>query len=236
MLEVRKLSFAYDRDILLRDISFVVSPGEIIGLVGANGVGKSTLLKILATIIMPQSGEVLLEGRDVVTNPYACRMLIGYMPELPILYEDMTVKSYLRFRARLKGEPEKRIRRRIAEAAEICHVEDLFAKSIRTLSFGQKKRLALADAILLRPRLLLLDDCYAGLDAPMRDVVGKMIAATAAFSSVIVSGHEIADMIRWATRIVVLKEGEIAGSLSVAGVDHEQLKQRILSLMRGVAK
>ncbi len=236
MLEVRKLSFAYARHPLLRDVSFVVSPGEVIGLVGTNGVGKSTLLKILSTVFMPTVGQVLLEGRDAARNPLAYRALIGYMQEIPALYEEMSPKAYLKYRARLKGEPEKRIRRRMSEACELCRVTEFQDVPIGKLSFGQKKRVALADALLLRPRVLLLDDLCAGLDAAMRETMGQIITAATAFSCVIVSGHELTDMLRWVTRVLVLRDGVIAGALPVAGTEKPLLEARVISLMKGEVK
>lgn len=236
MLEVRKLSFAYGKHPLLRDVSFVVSPGEVIGLVGANGVGKSTLLKILATVIMPAVGQVLIEGRDVARNPLVYRSLIGYMQEIPALYEEMTPKAYLKYCARLKGEPEKRIRRRMMEASELCHLTEFQEIPIGKLSFGQKKRVALADALLLRPRVLLLDDLCAGLDAAMREAMAKIITAATAFSCVIVSGHELMDMLQWSTQVLVLKDGVIAGTLPVAGTEKVLLASRVTSLIKGGTK
>ncbi|HCG20171.1 MAG TPA: hypothetical protein DER26_04160 [Verrucomicrobia bacterium] len=233
MLEVRRLSFSYGGQPLLRNVSFVVSPGEIVGLVGGNGAGKSTLLKLLATVFMPCAGQVLLEGRDIAGDALSYRSQVGYLPEAPAFYEDMTVKAYLKFRARLKGEPEKRIRRRMSEAAEMCCVTDVMGMPIRALSFGQKKRVALADAILLRPRILLLDDFCAGLDAGMRTMAEKMISTVASFACVVVTGHEIADMLRWSTRLLVLKDGVIADSAPVAGTDRLLLEQRMTALLRG---
>ncbi|HBJ59538.1 MAG TPA: hypothetical protein DDY72_03585 [Verrucomicrobia bacterium] len=233
MFEVRKLSFAYKQQPLLRDVSFVVSPGEVISLVGRNGAGKSTLLRILSTVIMPQAGQVLVEGRDVVADPMSYRTQIGYLPETPSFYEEMSVKAYLKFRARLKGEPEKRIRRHLAESVETCHITDILEAPIRVLSFGQKKRVALADALLLRPRILLLDDVCAGLDASMRATLDSLLSTIASFSCVIVSGHEIADMLRWSTRVLVLDEGAITLSQSVAGVDRARLEARLFSALKG---
>ena len=112
MLDVRNLAFSYVRKTVLRDVSFVVSPGEIVSVVGANGAGKTTLLRILATLAVPDSGNVLADGTDAFARPLRYRRQLGYLPENPALYDDMTVKEYLNYRARLKGEPSKRVRRR----------------------------------------------------------------------------------------------------------------------------
>ena len=219
MIEVRNLAFTYREQPVLRDVSFVVSPGEIVSVVGANGAGKTTLLKILSTLAVPDSGMVLYDGQDGLSRPLKYRRQFGYLPERIALYEDMTVRDYLAYRADLKGEPIKRVRRRVNEAVEMCRVSNLLRTPIRRLSLGLRKRVALADAFLLRPRVLLLDDFLAGLDHDMRRSMGEILSDAAAFSSVIVAGHEISDFARWATRILVLRNGIIASEVRASATE-----------------
>lgn len=237
MFEVRNIEFSYSGQKVLRDVSFMASPGEVVSIVGDNGAGKTTLLKVLSTLAIPSAGHIQLDGHDAYANPMKYRRLLGYMPEEPELYPDMKVKSYLEYRAKLKGEPDKRIRRRVAEAAEMCALTAFMKKPIRSLSTGLKKRVALADAILLRPRVLLLDDFLAGLDRNMRDAAGSLVSQVAAFSSVIVTGHEIDDFAKWTTRFLVLKDGIIAATVTAAGVAPGELVGRVdMALKGGVAK
>lgn len=237
MFEVRNIAFSYAREEVLRDVSFVVSPGEAVSIVGANGAGKTTLLKILSTLAVPNAGHIQLDGNDAFAKPLRYRRLMGYMPEEPELYPDMKVKSYLEYRARLKGEPDKRIRRRVAEACEMCELSKLAKKTIRSLSTGLKKRVALADAILLRPRVLLLDDFLAGLDSSMRESAGSIISQVAAFSSVVVTGHEIDDFAKWTTRFLVLSDGMISATIPAAGIPPSELAGRVALALKGdVAK
>ena len=233
MLDVRNIAFTYRKQPVLRDVSFVVSPGEAVAIVGANGAGKTTLLKILSTLAVPDSGLVLSDGRNIFSRSLDYRRQMGYLPENVALYDDMTVKEYLIYRARLKGEPAKRIRRRVGEAAEMCRVSDMLRRPIRCLSAGLKKRVALADALLLRPRVLLLDDFLAGLDTGMRDAAGEIISEAAAFSSVIVTGHEVEDLARWATRFLVLRSGVIYATIGAAGVELGVVKSRVSAAIRG---
>lgn len=235
MFEVRNIAFAYRSTPVLRDVSFVVSPGEAVCLVGGNGAGKTTLLKILATLAVPAAGQVQYDGQDALVQTMRYRRQLGYMQERPSLYDDMTVRAYLAYRARLKGEPEKRIRRRIGEAADICQVADALGRSIGRLSYGLRKRVALADAMLLRPRVLLLDDFLAGLDTEMREAAGGVLSSVAAFSSVIVTGHEIEDMAKWATRFLVLRDGVIGATVPAAGVAPDELARRVRTALRGGA-
>lgn len=235
MFEVRNIAFAYRSTPVLRDVSFVVSPGEAVCLVGGNGAGKTTLLKILATLAVPAAGQVQYDGQDALVQTMRYRRQLGYMQERPSLYDDMTVRAYLAYRARLKGEPEKRIRRRIGEAVDICQVADALGRSIGRLSYGLRKRVALADAMLLRPRVLLLDDFLAGLDTEMREAAGGVLSSVAAFSSVIVTGHEIEDMAKWATRFLVLRDGVIGATVPAAGVAPDELARRVRTALRGGA-
>ena len=235
MLEVRNIAFAYRAKQVLRDVSFVVSPGETVSVVGDNGAGKTTLLRILATLMAPDAGSVRIDGHDAFLTPLRYRRELGYLQETPALYEDMSVKAFLNYRARLKGEPDKRIRRRIGEATEICRIADIMNNPIRSLSFGLKKRVALADAVLLRPRVILLDDVLAGLDRAMRSAAGEIISSVAAFSSVIVTGHAVSDLAKWSTRFLVLDDGCITATVPTAGLDAATVVERVDAAMKGGA-
>ena len=233
MFEVRNIAFSYGKTPVLRDVSFVVSPGATVSIVGANGAGKTTLLRILATLAQPDSGTVMTDGQDALVRPLRYRRQLGYMPERVALYDDMTVKEYLVYRALLKGEPQKRVRRRMSEAAEICRVTEFLRTPIRRLSSGLVKRVALADALLLRPRVLLLDDFLAGLDGGMRAVAGEILASAAAFSSVVVTGHEVSDFAQWTTRILVLRGGVMSAEVDTAGHDSAIICERVGAALEG---
>ncbi|MBQ4440130.1 MAG: ABC transporter ATP-binding protein [Kiritimatiellae bacterium] len=209
MLEVRSISFGFTKTPLLRDVSFVVSPGEVVSITGRNGCGKTTLMRLMATLLVPQSGQVLFDGKDAFSDPLKYRQQLGYLPENIALYEDMAVREYLLYRARIKGEAPKRIRRRIDDAVQLVRISDILRRPIRDLSQGQKKRVALADALLLRPRVLLLDDLMAAFDGEMREAMGEILKTAAAFSSVVVTGHELAEMEKWSSRILVLEGGRL---------------------------
>ena len=236
MIEIRNLAFSYGRKKVLRDVSFVVSPGEVVSVVGANGTGKTTLLRILATLQLPESGTVLMDGQDALQRPLRYRRQLGYLPERIALYDDMTVREYLRYRAVLKGEPARRVRRRISEAVEICQIGDVLRTPIASLSAGWRKRVAIADAVILRPRVLLLDDFLAGLDAEMRRAAGAILSNVVSFSSVIVTGHELDDFARWTTRFLVLRDGVISASVESTGLEPSVLRSRLDAAMEGGAR
>ena len=233
MLEVRNIAFSYGRKKVLRDVSFVASPGEVVTIVGANGAGKTTLMRILATLQLPDSGTVMMDGVDALAHPLRYRRQLGYLPERIALYDDMTVKEYLRYRALLKGEPAKRVRRRVSESVELCQIGDILRERIGVLSAGQRKRVAIADAMILRPRVLLLDDFLSGLDGAMRAATGSLLSSAVAFSSVIVTGHELEDLAKWTTRFLVLHNGVLSASVEAAGQDIPVLRERLDAAMEG---
>ena len=209
MLEVKHISFSWGRTPLLDDVSFAVSPGETVALVGANGAGKTTLLRILAGVCFPASGTVVGDAVDMLIAPLRYRRLLGYLPESAAVEPGMTVKGYLKYRANLKGEVQKKIRHRVLEAMELCGLSARADTRVDGLSQGLRKRVALAEAILLRPRFLFLDDLLAGLDAEMRLSVGRILKSVSSFAATVVSGHELEEMEAIATKFLVLKGGRI---------------------------
>ncbi len=202
-------------------------------VIGANGAGKTTLMKVLATLAVPDSGQILLDGQDALARPLRYRRQIGYLPESPAFYDEMTVRDYLRYRANLKGEPTKRVRRRVSEAAEMCQVASVLRTPLKSLSLGMRKRVAIADALLLRPRVLLLDDFLAGIDSTMRRTAGDILSSAAAFSSVIVTGHELDDLAKWSTRFLVLRDGIVSATVDTAGVEPLILRERLDAALAG---
>ena len=209
MLEVRHISFSWKRTPVLDDVSFTVSPGETLALVGANGAGKTTLLRILAGVCMPCFGTVVGDTVDMVRSPLRYKRLAGYLPESSPAPSDMTVNGYLKYRANLKGEVSKKIRHRVFEAMDLCGLAESAGARIGVLSQGMRKRVALADAILLRPRFLFLDDLFAGLDAVTRMSVGRILKAVSTFASTVVSGHELDELQEIAAKFLVLKGGRL---------------------------
>ena len=218
MLEVKHISFSWGRAPLLDDVSFTVAPGETVALVGANGAGKTTLLRILAGVCLPSSGTVVADAADMLRAPLRYRRLLGYLPESAAVEPGMTVKGYLKYRANLKGEMQKKIRHRVLEAMELCGLEARADARVDNLSQGLRKRVALAEAILLRPRFLFLDDLLAGLDAETRLSVGRILRSVSSFAATVVSGHELDELEGFATNFLVLKGGRLQNAKTAAGV------------------
>ena len=203
---------------MLDDVSFTVAPGETVALAGANGAGKTTLLRILAGVCLPSSGTVVGDSVDLFLSPLRYRRLLGYLPESAAVEPGMTVKGYLKYRANLKGEMQKKIRHRVLEAMELCGLSARADSWIGSLSQGLRKRVALADAILLRPRFLFLDDLLAGLDAETRASVGRILKSVSSFAATVVSGHELDELEGFATNFLLLKGGRLQNAKTAAGV------------------
>ena len=217
MLDVRDISFAYARRQILDGVTFSVASGEAVALVGANGAGKTTLMRVLAGLLFPASGMLKADGFDAFREPIRFRRQLGYLPESAPVEPDFTVKAYLQFRAKLKGEQSRRIRHRVLEALSACGLEELGDARIARLSSGQRRRVALADALLLRPRFLILDDLFAGIDPATRASLGRTLVSFSQFASIIVSGHELDELSRCTSRFLVLADGRVTEAKGLAG-------------------
>lgn len=217
MFEARDIEFSWGRGRLLDGVAFSVETGTVAALAGANGAGKTTLLRILAGLIEPPRGWVAAGGKDTRAMPMRYRRQLGWMAENAPLEPDMRVKDFLKYRALLKGEMKKKIRHRVKEALSTCGLEGVAEARIEALSHGMRKRAALAEAILLRPRYLLLDDPMGGVDGPGREAVVRILEAAKAYSTVIASGHELEELEGAADKFLVLKGGRIVEAKTAAG-------------------
>ncbi len=227
MLEVDHITFSYGRCLVLDDITFDVAPGEIVALTGPNGAGKTTLLKVLSCLLMQDVGTVRLDTINPLLRPIKYRRNIGYLSEHCPLYSEMTVEAYLTYRVRLKGERSMRVRRRVIEALELCGLEDVSQTRVRVLSHGYRKRVGLADALIMHPKLLLLDDLLSGLDVGQRKKTAAMMSAASSRAAVVVSGHEIHEMLDWCTRFMVLNKGRVVAMYRTSDYNRAELAKML---------
>lgn len=193
----------------IQDLSFRIGQGEVIGLLGLNGAGKSTALRILSCLLLPTSGRVTIEGADVVTHGHQIRKRVGYLPETPPLYPEMTVRGYLTFVARLKGLSAKEAEGRVPEVEKSMHVDDVSRDPISTLSLGYRQRVGLAQAIVHNPALLILDEPILGLDPVQIVDMRERIKALRGAHTILVSSHILPEISQTVDRILVLHEGRI---------------------------
>ncbi len=193
----------------LKDVSFEINKGEIVGFLGQNGAGKTTLMRILTSYLPASSGTVMIDGDDIARNSLTIRQKIGYLPETPPLYSNMTVKDYLKFAAEIKDVPANKRLRQLDKVLEECQLEDVKSKMIATLSKGYKQRVGIAQAIIHEPKLLILDEPTSGLDPIQNLQVRKLIKNLKDHRTVIVSTHILSEIEQIAQRVLIIKSGQI---------------------------
>lgn len=209
MIEVHDLTKQYAGRVAVNHISFRVEPGEIVGFLGPNGAGKSTTMRILSGYMPPSSGRAAVNGHDVFRDSLAVRQSVGYMPEMAPLYQDMRVKEYLKFRAELKGMRGLDMRRRVGECMDLCGVADVRRRVIGNLSKGFRQRVALADALLHRPPLLILDEPTNGLDPVQIRHVREMLRSLEPKPTILLSTHILQEVEQSCDRIIMIHHGRI---------------------------
>ncbi|MCB9779651.1 MAG: ABC transporter ATP-binding protein [Alphaproteobacteria bacterium] len=209
MIEVSNLSRFYGRFCAVDDVSFSISDGEVVGFLGRNGAGKSTTLKVLAGLLTPSSGTVVVDGVDMTDAPTGFRQRIGFLPETPPLYDDMTVRDFLSYVGSLRGMSAGDLPRRIDEVARKTDIADRLDQLISELSHGYRKRVGIAQAILHRPKLVILDEPISGLDPAQIREMRRVIRALAQESTVLISSHNLHEISATCDRILVLRKGAL---------------------------
>ena len=211
MIEINHLVKKYGSHVAVDDLSLTVEPGKIYGFLGPNGAGKSTTMNIITGYLAATSGEVKINGFDVLKQPEEAKKCVGYLPELPPLYMDMTVKEYLDFVAELK-KLEKSLRAGyVKEAMKITKTEEVSGRLIRNLSKGYRQRVGFAQAVLGYPEILILDEPTAGLDPAGRDEILDLIARMHKEKgiTVILVSHSMEDVAKYVERIIVMNHGQV---------------------------
>lgn len=207
MIRVHALNKFYGTQQVLKNVSFTVEEHEILGFLGPNGAGKTTTLQILTGYAPANSGIVSINGYDVVRQAQKAREQIGYLPEAVPLYLDQTPKSYLRFRAKLKGIPYGQRSLFLEEVIEKCELGDVLEKKIGMLSKGYRQRVGLADALLAKPPILILDEPTEGLDPLQKRALGKLIQELKQHHTIIFSTHILSEVAAICSKVFILHQG-----------------------------
>src|SRR5688572_7277512 len=221
-LEITNLTKFYGRQKALNDISFDVKTGEIVGFLGPNGAGESSTMKIATCYLPPTSGQVKVQGFDVVEEPTKVRRIIGYLPEHNPLYLDLYVHEYLAFIGGLYGLKGKVLKGRIAEIVELCGLTQEQNKRIEALSKGYRQRVGLAQALIHDPEVLILDEPTSGLDPNQLVEIRKLIKAISINKTVIFSTHIMQEVQALCDRVVVINKGEIVADDSLSNLLQKQ--------------
>ena len=209
MIEVEQLSKYYDERAAIADLSFSIARGEVIGFLGLNGAGKSTTLRILGCVLLPTSGSVRIDGKDLAVEPHEIRRQIGFLPDSPPLYEEMTVGDYLAFVARLRGIGDDRIPAAVAEAEDKTALSEAHDVVIASLSHGFRQRVGVAQAIVHRPQLLILDEPTSGLDPVQIVQMRELIRGLKGQHTILLSSHILSEISQTCDRLLVVHEGRL---------------------------
>jgi ABC-2 type transport system ATP-binding protein len=209
LVEARGLIKDYGRTQAVRDVSFTVSRGEVVGFLGPNGAGKSTTMKMLTGYLRPTAGKALVAGINVAEDPVAAQRLLGYLPESAPMYLDMMVIDFLHFIADLRGVTSDIKRGRIRAACERCGLMDVLGKDIGQLSKGYRQRVGLAQALLHDPDLLILDEPTSGLDPNQIVEIRALIKDLGRDKTVLLSTHILPEVQATCDRIIIINEGQV---------------------------
>jgi ABC-2 type transport system ATP-binding protein len=209
MIEVRDLVKYYGERRAVGPLSFAIDKGEIVGLLGLNGAGKTTALRVLACDLLPSSGTVRIDGIDVVDQPHDVRRRIGYLPDTPPLYGEMTVHEYLLFVARLRGLSLADAERRAGVVEASAQLEAVKDDPISSLSHGFKQRVGIAQAVVHGPRLLILDEPISGLDPVQIVEMRQLLRSLRGEHTIVLSSHILTEISETCDRLLVLGEGRI---------------------------
>ncbi|OXM86311.1 ABC transporter ATP-binding protein [Paenibacillus rigui] len=209
MLEVKQVSKLYENQRGVHSIDFSMSRGEIVGFLGPNGAGKTTTMRMITGYLNPTLGSITIDGLSMADHPKKARQKIGYLPETPPLYPEMTVKSYLEFIADLRGIPVKEQKLRIAEVIDRLGLQGRERQVIRGLSKGYKQRMGLAQAILHNPDLLILDEPTSGLDPKQIIEIRQLIRELGENHTVLLSTHILPEINALCNRVLIINQGRI---------------------------
>jgi ABC-2 type transport system ATP-binding protein len=224
MIVVERLTKYYGEYPAIRDVSFQVDKGQVVGFLGPNGAGKSTCMRIIAGFLTATSGRASIAGKDVFWDPIGARRNIGYMPENSPIYADMRVDEYLRFRAGIKGLPRRDVKSRMGYVLERCWLTDVKRQIIGTLSKGYRQRVGLADALIADPPVLILDEPTAGLDPAQIRETRKLMRELGKQHTMLLSTHILSEVEATCDSAIIIHQGKVVedGALSAIRQRNEE--------------
>ena len=232
MIEVSHLTKKYGGHLAVDDVSFTVEDGQIYGLLGPNGAGKSTIMNILTGYLSATSGQVTVAGHPLPEEADEAKARVGYLPEQPPLYPEMTVGEYLNFVAELKKVPRAQRKEQVLRAARRTGLEKVLPRLIRSLSKGYKQRVGIAQALLGSPKIIILDEPTVGLDPAQVIEMRKLIRELGKAHTVILSSHILSEVQAVCQQVLILSKGKLAasGTLQELTADGRSLEEVFLAL------
>ena len=212
MIEVRNLVKKYGNHVAVDHLNFTVEKGKIYGFLGPNGAGKSTTMNMITGYIASTEGDILIDGHNILEEPEEAKKRIGYLPEIPPLYQDMTVREYLEFVAELKSIPREKKKSNIEEVMSTTKIEDVKNRLIKNLSKGYKQRVGLAQALLGYPEIIILDEPTVGLDPKQIIEIRDLIKGLGRKHTVILSSHILSEVSAVCDHVLIIDKGKLVAS------------------------
>ncbi len=209
MIKIDRVTKMYGQNVAVRNVSFEVEKGEILGFLGPNGAGKTTMMRIITGFFPPTDGDAFVMGHSVLTEPLEVKKRIGYVPENPSMYTDMRVYEYLRFIGAVKGVPRSKVKKSVEKAVEQCALEKVTKRRIGELSKGFRQRVALGQALVNDPPVLVLDEPTSGLDPKQIHEIRGLIKSMAGERTIILSTHILPEVSMTCSKVVIINEGKI---------------------------
>ena len=234
MIDISHLTKRYGDHTAVSDLSLNIVSGKIYGFLGPNGAGKSTTMNIITGYIAATEGTVKIDGFDILKQPEEARKCVGYLPELPPLYMDMTVEEYLKFVADLKKIPKQEKRQSIAEVMELTKIADVKNRLIRNLSKGYRQRVGLAQAIIGYPEVIILDEPTVGLDPKQIIEIRELIQSLGKKHTVILSSHILSEVREVCEHIFILSKGRLVASDTTEHLIHKMSGDSQVSLLLNI--
>lgn len=219
LIEVQNLTKVYGGRVAVKNLSFKIRNGRIYGLLGPNGAGKSTTMNIIAGCLSPTEGSVRINGYDVCDHPLEAKRQIGYLPEQPPLFPDMTPLEYLTFVAEAKGVSEELVDRQVKEAMELTDIASVKHRLIRNLSKGFRQRVGIAQALLGSPDIVILDEPTVGLDPQQLTEVRALVRRLGEKLTVVISSHILSEISELCDHVIILSEGRVVADDDVAELE-----------------
>jgi ABC-2 type transport system ATP-binding protein len=235
MIKTQNLTKHYDGLVAVDDLSFQVSPGEVLGFLGPNGAGKSTTMRMVAGFITPTSGTASICGHDILAEPIAAKAVLGYLPEGAPSYGEMSVTGFLDFIADIRGLDGERRKSRLDYVIGRLQLEQVLEQSIDTLSKGFKRRVGLAQAILHDPKVLVLDEPTDGLDPIQKHEVRTLISEISAEKVIVISTHILEEVDAVCTRAIIIAHGKLVADDTPAALKARAESGRFEDVFRAVA-
>ena len=228
MITIENLTKIFGQHEAVKSISFSIDKGETLGLLGPNGAGKTTTMRMITGYLPPTDGRVMINEMDMFDHPYEVKKQIGYLPEQPPLYLDMTVVEYLKFTAQIRGVRARDIKNNVKHVAELCGITDKLGRLTGNLSKGYRQRVGLAQALVHDPNILILDEPTSGLDPRQIIEIRDLIKELGRERTVILSSHILQEVTSVCEKVAIINDGKLAAFDTIANLSHDLGKgQRI---------